>query len=55
MVFYPGQFCATVHCKGVKLQRKTLQSSLWDYTKQGASYSEVRLHQSKLTAPRLFP
>jgi len=34
-VFYPGQSCATVHCKGVNLQRKILQSSLWDCNKQG--------------------
>lgn len=46
MVFYPGQFCATVHCKGVKLQRKNTSTFLMELQQTGALYSEVRLCQS---------
>lgn len=44
VLLYPGQFCATVHCKEVKQERKYLNLTYGIRT--GVSYSELRLHQS---------
>lgn len=53
MVFYPGQFCATVYCKEVKLERKYL--NLPYGVRRNRGFIQWTQAASKLIAPHLFP